>query len=353
MTQARVMHYLNQFFAGVGSEDKADEPLGFSEKALGPGNRLQVLLGDSARIIITAYCGDNYFNENTNQVLADILQAAKNHKIDIVVAGPAIAAGRYGFACNEVCHHLASSAGLYGVTSMYQENPGVAGYQQYKDRKVFLLPMSASLKEMEDALSRVAKFVSKLASGSPIGLAAEEGYLPRGIRLDVDADEIGAARAIDMLQSKLAGRPFETEIAYETFEEVPIPPPIKNIKEATIAFVSTTGLTLAGNPYGFKMFRNTKFEKYDIGNMNSMKDGGWEVLHGGYNNSFMLENSNYGVPLDAARLLEKEGAFSKLYPYFYGTTGVEGVLSAMEDIGQKIAADMKAEGVDAVMLVST
>ena len=353
MAQARVMHYLNQFFAGMGAEDKADVPLDFREEALGPGRRLQSLLGDSAKIVVTAYCGDNYFAENTDKVVEAILQSAKDHDVEIVVAGPAIAAGRYGFACNEICHFLSTSAGLHCVEGMFAENPGVAGYRQYKDRKVFLLPTSDAITGMEDALSRMAQFVSKLASGSAIGSAAEEGYLPHGIRLDVDVSNIGADRAIDMLLDKLAGRSFGTEVPYETFEEVAIPPAIASIKDAYIALAGTTGVTTAGNPYGFKMFRNTKFEKYNIGNMNSMKEASWDVLHGGYGASFMLANPNLGVPLDASRQLETEGAFAKLYPYFYGTTGVEGVISAMEAIGKGMVADMKAEGVDAVLLVST
>jgi len=353
MAQARVMHYLNQFFAGMGAEEKADVPLGFREEALGPGKRLQSLLGNAAKIGVTAYCGDNYFAENTDKVLQAILKVAKDHKVEIVVAGPAFAAGRYGFACNEVCHFLSTSAGLRCVEGMYTENPGVDGYRQYKDKRVFLLPTSDAITGMEDALLRMAQFVSKLASGSVIGSAAEEGYLPRGIRLDVDVSKIGADRAIDMLVDKLAGRPFETEVPYETFEEVSIAPPIASIKDACIALASTSGLTTAGNPYGFKMFRATKFEKYPISNLNSMKDASWDVLHGGYGTTFMLANPNYGVPLDACRELEREGAFKKLYPYFYGTTGVEGEVPSMEAIGRGMGADMKAEGVDAVLLVST
>jgi len=353
MAQARVMHYLNQFFAGMGAEDKTNVPVGFREEALGPGKRLQSLLGDSAKIVVTTYCGDNYFAENTDKALEAILQIAKNHNVEIVVAGPAFAAGRYGFACNEVCHFLSTSAGLHCVTGMFAENPGVDGYRQYKDRRVFLLPTSDAISGMEDALSRMAQFVSKLASGSAIGLASEEGYLPRGIRLDVDVNKIGAERAINMLLDKLAGRSFDTEIPYESFEEVPIPPAIADIKKTCIALASTSGVTTAGNPYGFKMFRNTKFEKYPIGNMNSMKEASWNVLHGGYGTSFMLANPNYGVPLDASRELEREGAFKKLYPYFYGTTGVEGTITDMEAIGRSMATDMKAEGVDAVLLVST
>jgi len=337
----------------MGAEDKTDLPPDFREGALGPGKRLQSLLGDSAKIVVTAYCGDNYFAENTDKVLEVILKIAKEHDVQIGVAGPAFAAGRYGFACNEFCHFVSTSLGLPCVTGMFVENPGVDGYQQCKDRKVFLLPASDAITGMEDALSRMAKLVSKLASGSAIGSAAEEGYLAAGIRLDVDVSKIGAERAIDMLADKLAGRPFDTELPYESFEDVPIPPAIADIKKTCIALASTTGLTTAGNPYGFKMARNTKFEKYPIGNMNSMKEVSWDVLHAGYGASFMLANPNYGVPLDASRELEREGAFGKLSPYFYGTTGVEGTIADMQAIGRRMVADMKAEGVDAVLLVST
>ena len=51
MTQVRVMHYLNQFFAGIGGEEKADVPPDFREGSVGPGKRLQGLLGDSANIV--------------------------------------------------------------------------------------------------------------------------------------------------------------------------------------------------------------------------------------------------------------------------------------------------------------
>jgi len=347
------MHYLNQFFAGIGAEEKADVPLGFREGAAGPGKRLQALFGDSAKIVVTTYCGDNYFAEHIDEVLQKILQVAKEQNVELVVAGPAIAAGRFGFACVEVCHFLSTSADLYCVTGMHTENPGVDGYKQYKDRKVFLLPTADAITGMEDALSRMAQFVLKLAAGASIGAASEEGYIPRGIRLDAEVGESGAERGIAMLLDRLAGRAFDTEIPIEIPEEVPIAPPVANIRDACIAIVSTGGVHPAGNPYGFKIYRNTQFKKYSIDKLNNMKDGEWEVVHGGYNAMFMNENPNYGVPLDACREVEREGAFRKLYPYFYGTTGVEGLASAMRDIGKDIVVDMKAEGVDAALLVST
>jgi glycine reductase len=59
----RVAHYLNQFFAGVGGEDKAGYPFEVREGAVGPGRALQVLFGDQATITHTLVCGDNAFHE--------------------------------------------------------------------------------------------------------------------------------------------------------------------------------------------------------------------------------------------------------------------------------------------------
>jgi len=353
MEKVRVLHYLNQFFTGVGGEDKADIPPNFVGEAIGPGKRLQALLGESVKIVGTAYCGDDYFADNSNEVLEKILEIAKNEDIEMVIAGPAFASGRYGFACEEICHFLSRSLDIYCITGMHPENPGASGYKEFKDEKVFLIPTAKKLMGIEDALSGMSKMALKLISGIVIRSASEEGYLPRGIRMDSLSNKSGAERAVNMLLNKLSDRSFETEIKIKVPEEVPAAPAIVNLKEASIAIISTAGVHPLGNPYGFKVYRNTQFRKYDVETLITMKDGQWEVVHGGYNAAFMNENPNFGVPLDACRELEKEGAFSKLQPYFYGTTGVEGLVPVMKQLGKEIGEDMKAEGVNAALLVST
>lgn len=352
-TKVRVMHYLNQFFAGVGGEDKADAPPGSLEGAVGPGKRLQNLLGDAAEIVVSAYCGDNYFSEHHDKTVKKILEIAKAHDIKIVVAGPAFASGRYGLSCIEACQSVSTSLGLDCVTAMHPENPGIEIYKQYKDRKVFAFPTTEVVSGMEDALAKMAGFISKLVAESGIGSASKEGYIPRGFRIIEFGDKSGAKRAVDMLLNKIAGRPFVTEIPIASFEPVPVPPRIENLKKVHLALVCTGGIIRPGNPDGFKAIKNTKWVKYPIDELDSMTDTKWEVMHGGYNNEFMQKNPNYGVPLDVCKKMEREGIFGKLYSYFYGTTGVLGTVSAMQTIGRGIALDMKKDGVNAVLLVST
>ena len=49
-TKIRVVHYLNQFFAQIGGEDKGDVGPGTKEGPIGPGRALQHALGESGAI---------------------------------------------------------------------------------------------------------------------------------------------------------------------------------------------------------------------------------------------------------------------------------------------------------------
>src|SRR2546427_11212379 len=101
MATLRVVHYLNQFFAGIGAEDRADTPPDHREGPVGPGRLLQQALGDRAEVVATVYCGDNYAGEKSGAV-DEILDLVAEHRPEIVIAGPAFSAGRYVLACCEV-----------------------------------------------------------------------------------------------------------------------------------------------------------------------------------------------------------------------------------------------------------
>ena len=60
----KVIHYVNQFFGGVGGEDHANDPPHVVDGAVGPGRALNAALGDSGSVLATIVCGDNYFVEN-------------------------------------------------------------------------------------------------------------------------------------------------------------------------------------------------------------------------------------------------------------------------------------------------
>jgi glycine reductase len=351
----RVVHILNQFFAGVGGEEKADLPVAVVGGAAGAARGLEAQLGERGRVTATIYFGDNYFHQHKDDAIATIVAELDKHRPDVLIAGPAFNAGRYGLACAEICQSASERLGLSCVTGMDPENPGVAVYRDYHNEKVFLLPTAETASGMARALTAMAEFACRLADGSEIGPANREGYLPRGIRRLVRLDRTGVDRAIDMLLAKVAGEPFVTEIPMEVWDKIRPAPPLANAAAANLAVICTGGVVPWGNPDGFKTYRNTFWRKYNFAELKALEPGKWEAVHGGYNVAFMNQNPHYGMPLDALRALENEGKIGrgKLYPAYYVIPGNQGSPSVMRRVGQEIAADLKKDGVDGVLLVAT
>ncbi len=347
------IHVVNQFFAGLGGEEKADTFVSVFDGASGAARGLQTQLQDNAKVVATIWYGDNYFHDHVEEAKAAIVREIELRRPDVVVAGPAFNSGRYGFASVEICEAVSKSLGIPCVVGMHSENPAVSAYRNNKNLKVYLLPTSETATGMGEALSLMARFACRLASGAEIKSAQQEGYLPRGVRRDEKADRPAVKRAISMLLDRLNGRPITTEIPVEIWDQVQIAAPLTDLSKSTIAIMTTSGVVPWGNPDGFKIFRNTHWRKYSIAELNRMEPGRWEAIHGGYNVSFINQNPDYGLPLDVLRELEAERIIGKLYPAYYVVPGNQGSPSVMRRIGEEIAADMRKEGADGVLLVAT
>ncbi|MEG6503167.1 glycine reductase complex component B subunit gamma, partial [Desulfovibrio sp. 1214_IL3152] len=125
----KLVHYINQFFAGIGGEDKADVSPEVREGIVGPGMAFKAALGDQAEIVATFICGDNYCANNLDAVAARMVETVKSFGADGLIAGPAFNAGRYGTACGAVCAAVNKQLGLPVVSGMYRESPGVDLYR--------------------------------------------------------------------------------------------------------------------------------------------------------------------------------------------------------------------------------
>lgn len=351
MTQPiRVVHYLNQFFGGIGGEDKADVGWQVRDGPVGPGLGLQQAMGEHGLMVATIICGDNYFNTQMATAKVGVLEAVEKFRPDVVVAGPAFNAGRYGVACGEVSKEVAAALGIPAVTAMYLENPAVETYRRVSG--VWILPTGATAADMRNVLPKLAAFVLKVGSGAPIGPARIEGYIPTGRRRLEFATTPGADRAVAMLLAKLADQPFQTEIPIEGFEPIPPAPPIKDLKAARLAVITTSGLVPKGNPDGFKMFNATRWSHYPLPEDLTLHAGDWEVIHGGFNTAYAQANPYLVLPLDALRQ-EAGGAFGRLHDHFYSLTGVGTSLTVAKRAGEEMAASMCEAQVDAALLVAT
>ncbi len=72
----KIVHYVNQFFAGMGGEDSAGTGPELRDGAVGPGRKLANLLGDEHEIVATAVCGDDHAASHP-EFAADLVTQAK------------------------------------------------------------------------------------------------------------------------------------------------------------------------------------------------------------------------------------------------------------------------------------
>ena len=82
MAKTRLVHYINQFYAGIGGEEFAgQEPIKL-DKLPPISVQLQNSLGEEAEIVATVVCGDSYFNENLEAASEKVLSLIQAEKPD-------------------------------------------------------------------------------------------------------------------------------------------------------------------------------------------------------------------------------------------------------------------------------
>jgi len=345
----RIVHYINQFYAGIGGEEKADVAPAVREGVAGPGMALKAALGSEAEIVATVVCGDSYFASNIEKATADILEMMKKYKPDAVVAGPAFNAGRYGTACGGVCEAVVKNLNIPAVSGMFPENPGVEMYK----KSFYIVETPDSAAGMRTAVPAMAKLVLKLLRGEKIGMPAEEGYIERGIRKNTFYEKLAAERAVDMFTAKLKGEPFVTEYPMPVFDRVAPNPAVKDMKNAVIALVTSGGICPKGNPDHIEASSASKFGEYDITGVLDLTAEAYCTAHGGYDATYADQDADRVLPVDVLRDMEKEGVFKKLHNKFYTTVGNGTAVASAKRFATEIASRLKADGVTAVILTST
>jgi len=346
----KVVHYINQFFANIGGEEKADyAPEIRVGEVVGPGMAFKMAFGSDATICATIVCGDTYFNENIEKTKAQILAWLKEQNPDVFVAGPAFNAGRYGVACATLAAAVTEELGIPSVTGMYEENPGV---DMYKD-KTYIVATKNNAAGMKDAVAAMAPLALKLAKKEAIGASSEEHYIPRGIRVNLFEKERGSKRAVDMLIKKLKGEKYTTEYPMPSFDRVAPNKPVVDITKAKIALVTSGGIVPKGNPDHIESSSASHYGEYDITGVMELTSETYETAHGGYDPVYANANPNRVLPVDVLRDLEKEGKIGSLHTKYYSTVGNGTAVASAKKFAAEIATKLISAGVQAVILTST
>lgn len=345
----RVVHYINQFYAGIGGEDKADYKPEVREGFVGPGMGLNGLFKGEAQIVATVICGDSFFNENLDEAKAKVLEMVKKYNPDVFIAGPAFNAGRYGVACGTIAKEVQEKLNIPVLTAMYKENPGVDLYKKY----LYIIETKNSAVGMREALPKIARLAIKLGKGETVLDPAAEGYIERGIRKNYFAAERGSKRAVNLLIKKLKGEEFITEFKMPVFDRVKPNPAVPDMSKAKVALVTSGGIVPKGNPDHIESSSASKYGKYDIDGVMDLTDETYETAHGGYDPTYANADADRVLPVDVLRKMEKEGKIGSLHRYYYATVGNGTAVASAKKFGEEIVKELVADGVNAVILTST
>lgn len=345
----KCIHYINQFFAGIGGEELADHEPEIREGVVGPGMALDKAL--DAEVTHTVICGDNFMATHEEEAVKRILDMLEDKEFDIFVAGPTFQAGRYGFAAGRICKAVAEKFGVPVYTSMHEENPGVEMYRS----EMIIFKGGHSAASMRSDVKAIAKYANKVLKGEELLPAQEEGYYGRGVRhqyWEKDA-KTAARRGVDMLLKKLAGEDYITELPVPKKDVVPIAKPIADLSKARIAVLTTGGIVPVDNPDRIQSASATRWGRYDASQMERLESGVFKTIHAGFDPAAANADPNVIVPWDALKELEKENVFGSLHPYFYSTVGTGTTQAEAERMAREILVHLEEDKVDGVIMTST
>ena len=341
---SRVVHYVNQFFAGLGGEDAAGTPPESRPGPVGPGRKLQELLGDDHELVATVFCGDDYAAGEPGAV-ETIVGLLREHEPDLVLAGPAFTSGRYGLACGRVAAAL-TAAGIPVIASMHEDNPGL--------EEAGTAPVVAS----GEAARRMGPSLETLAGAARALLAGEEldsdhgriGAVPRRSRV---SDRDAATRAVELALARLAGDREATEVPLPRFDHVAPAAPVADPAQVTVAILTEGALVPDDNPGHLESARATRWLRYPLEGVDALAPGEWRSVHGGFSTVWANEDPHRILPLDAARELEREGAIGRLFAAYLVTAGNGTSVGNARRFGIEWAADLHHSEVRAAVLTST
>ena len=338
---ARIVHYINQFFAGVGGEERAGAGPVLVDGPVGPGRRLAELVAPDHEIVATVWCGDDVAPGMVDEIVGLVRSADP----DLVVAGPAFTSGRYGLACARVVA-AAHQVGVAGVASMHEDNPGLdeAG-------AVAVVASGEVARRMAPSLDRLAGAIRRLLAGE--ALSAEDGRIGRLARLTVVTDSSAAARAVELALVRLGGDSAATEIPLPRFDRVTPAAPIADPSTVMVALVTEGGLVPSDNPDGLESARATKWLHYPLEGRDALAPGEYMSVHGGFSTAWANEDPHRILPLDAARQLEAEGAFGRLFGQYFVTAGNGTSVANARRFGIEWAADLRHSEARAAILTAT
>ena len=193
----------------------------------------------------------------------------------------------------------------------------------------------------------------KLGQNGTLGPAIVEGYIPRGFRSNEYVEKNAAQRAIEMLMKRLAGQNPPTEIPLRGFEMVAARGAGPRPEERDDRHRHGRRHGAPGQPRQAEAGLRRRVRHVLHQGPAELPAGDFKGIHGGYDSTWVDEDPDRVVPLDALRQFEKEGRFKLLLEEYYALCGIGTNVAMSKKLGAQIAEQLKRKEVSAAIYTST
>ena len=156
-----------------------------------------------------------------------------------------------------------------------------------------------------------------------------------------------------MLLKKIKGEEFVSEVPIPVYDIITPAEPIKDLSKAKLALLTTGGIVKFGNPDRLPAATAKYYKNYNIEGMEKLIGEDFESVHAGYDPVYANQDPNRVAPLDVLRDMQIEGKFDSLYEYLVTTTGNSTSVKDATRMGEEIARELIAAGVNGVIMTST
>ncbi|SHJ16366.1 glycine reductase [Clostridium amylolyticum] len=173
----KIVQFLNQVQAGLGGDEKMNIPPSAQHGGAGLGMLLKsTLMRFGGDITGTVICGDNYFLQNKDKAIEEILELIKKFNPDVVICGPALNYKRYGECCGYLVESIEEKLKIPAFAAMAEDS---TGKELFRKRVYIIKTPGRGGVGLNNSLKNIASFAVKLAMHEPIGSAEQEGYFTR------------------------------------------------------------------------------------------------------------------------------------------------------------------------------
>ncbi len=170
----KIVQFLNQVQAGFGGDERMNIKPQIQNGAVGLGMLLKsALMRNGGDITATVICGDNYFLENREEAIEEILDMIKKVSPDVVICGPALNYKRYGECCGYLAEAVNKQLGIPAFAAMSKDSTGT---ELFRKRVYIIETPNRGGAGLSESLKKISNFAMKLAKNEPIGTATEDGY---------------------------------------------------------------------------------------------------------------------------------------------------------------------------------